>query len=399
MPIGCFQAAWIGRERMKFVLPRLGGALEPGDLVALVGPPRTFHVQLTRLSDGEDRRRRPFPSMPPCSKARPGRSAPPACRCRWPTAARNLHFLDVPRLPGMPPDEAGYVAAAASPWPGRVAVYKSPGTDFALQTLVRRPAITGALLSPLYAGPLYRWDDGNSIYLEVYAGGLSSANDLAVLNGANACAVQNADGEWEIIQFGSAELVGPDRYLLTRLLRGQLGTENAMRNPVETGATFVLLDAAVEASALKPAEARLPLNYRFGPAQKPPSDASFVAAAHTYSGVPNRPYAPVQVRAVKEASGAITLTWVRRTREGGDDWDAVEVPLGETGEAYAVEILSGAGALLRTLSVSGPTASYTSADQTTDFGGAAPSPLNLRVYQVSPSFGRGAPASGLVYFG
>jgi hypothetical protein len=265
-----------------------------------------------------------------------------------------------------------------------------------LQTLVRRPAISGALLSPFYGGPLYRWDEGNSIYLEIYAGGLASADDLAVLGGANAAAVMNADGEWEIVQFAAAELVGPDRYLLKRLLRGQLGTENAMRNPVAAGAPFVLLDAAVEAIALTGAEARLPLNYRFGPAGAPLLDASFVAVAHTFSGVPNRPYAPVQVRGLRQSSGAIALSWVRRTHENGDDWDALEVPLGEAGEAYAVEILGGAS-VVRTLNAASPQATYAAADQTTDFGGAAPSPLNMRVFQVSPSFGRGAPASVAVY--
>jgi hypothetical protein len=308
-----------------------------------------------------------------------------------------LHFLDVPRLPGLAASEAGYVAATAAPWPGRIAVYKSPGADgFTLQTLVRRPAISGALLSPLYAGPLYRWDEGNTIYLEIYAGGLASADDLGVLGGANAAAVRNADGEWEIVQFATAELVGPDRYLLKRLLRGQLGTENAMRNPVAAGAPFVLLDAAVEAVALTAAEARLPFNYRFGPARAPLLDASFVAASHTFSGLPNRPYAPVQVRGARQSGGAIALSWVRRTREDGDDWDAVEVPLGEAGEAYQVDILNGAS-VVRTLTAASPQASYAAADQATDFGGAAPSPLNMRVYQVSPSFGRGAPAAVSVY--
>lgn len=220
-----------------------------------------------------------------------------------------------------------------------------------------------------------------------------------MLNGANACAIRNADGEWEIVQFASAELTGPDRYLLKRLLRGQLGTEGAMRNPVAAGAPFVLLDAAVEASALQPAETRLALNYRFGPVQKPMSDATFLAATHAYAGIPGRPYAPVHVRGSREAGGSIALSWVRRTREGGDDWDALEVPLGETSEAYAVEILSAGGAVLRTLNVSAPAASYAAADQTADFGGPAPSPLNLRVFQVSQAFGRGAPAAGPVYLG
>jgi hypothetical protein len=391
------QAAWVGRERVKFVLPPSRLALEPGDVVQLTTAARSFRCQVTRLNDGEDREAEAVSFDPSVFEGPPGPFRSGALPVPVAYGRAQLHFLDVPRLPGLAASEAGYVAAAATPWPGRIAVYKSPGADgFTLQTLVRRPAISGALLSPLYAGPLYRWDEGNTIYLEIYAGGLASADDLGVLGGANAAAVRNADGEWEIVQFATAELVGPDRYLLKRLLRGQLGTENAMRNPVAAGAPFVLLDAAVEAVALTAAEARLPFNYRFGPARAPLLDASFVAASHTFSGLPNRPYAPVQVRGARQSGGAIALSWVRRTREDGDDWDAVEVPLGEAGEAYQVEILNGPS-VVRTLSVTSPQASYAAADQATDFGGAAPSPLNLRVYQVSPSFGRGAPAAVSAY--
>lgn len=391
------QAAWAGRERAKLVLPPSRQALEPGDLLKLVTAERTFRFQITRLSDGEDREVEAVSFDASVFDGPPGPYRSAGLPAPVTYGRPVLHFLDVPLLPGAPADEAGYLAAAASPWPGRIAVYKSPSTDnYALQTLVRRPAITGALLSPLYSGPLFRWDEGNSIYLEVYAGGLSSAGDLAVLNGANAAAIQNADGEWEIVQFASAALTGPDQYLLTRLLRGQLGTENAMRSPVAAGAPFVLLDSAIEASALNPAEARLPLNYLFGPAPKPISDASYVAASHTYAGVPNRPYAPVEVRRAALSGGDLLLSWRRRTRLGGDDWDAVEVPLGETSEAYEADIYNGSS-VLRTLSAATPSVTYTAAQQTADFGGSAPSPLHVRVYQVSAGFGRGAPAIAAVY--
>ena len=46
------------------------------------------------------------------------------------------------------------------------------------------------------------------------------------------------------------------------------------------------------------------------------------------------PYSPVHVSAVRDSSGNISLTWVRRTRIGGDWQDRVDVPLGEENEAY-----------------------------------------------------------------
>jgi hypothetical protein len=41
------------------------------------------------------------------------------------------------------------------------------------------------------------------------------------------------------VQAGAAELIAPGRYRLTRLLRGQRGTEGAMGNPPPAGARVV----------------------------------------------------------------------------------------------------------------------------------------------------------------
>ncbi len=72
------------------------------------------------------------------------------------------------------------------------------------------------------------------------------------------------------------------------------------------------------------------------------------------------------------------------------------MPLGEASEAYEVDIYNG-GAVVRTLSAATPSATYSAASQTTDFGGPAPSPVSVAVYQVSPTYGRGAPAPATVY--
>jgi SPP1 family predicted phage head-tail adaptor len=88
-------------------------------------------------------------------------------------------------------------------------------------------------------------------------------------------------------------------------------------------------------------------------------------------------------------TGDLALSWVRRTRIGGDSWDSVEVPLAEETERYEVDILDGPD-VVRTISSSTPSLTYTAAEQTADFG-APQSSLSLRVYQLSPVFGRGTP--------
>jgi hypothetical protein len=74
---------------------------------------------------------------------------------------------------------------------------------------------------------------------------------------------------------------------------------------------------------------------------------------------------------------------------GGDSWDAVEVPLAEETERYEVDILDGT-TVKRTLATTTPSATYTAADQTADFG-APQSLVSLRAYQLSTVFGRGTP--------
>ena len=106
------------------------------------------------------------------------------------------------------------------------------------------------------------------------------------------------------------------------------------------------------------------------------------------------PLALVHQTGSRNGPGDLTVTWQRRTRIGGEWRDGTgTVPLSETSEAYKVEILDGpAGEVLRTLSdLSSPTADYTAAAQTADFG-APQATVHLRVVQLSATIGRDFPA-------
>ena len=103
----------------------------------------------------------------------------------------------------------------------------------------------GVLVADFYAGPVSRLDLGNALVVDLFSGTLESVTDITLLGGANAMAVESSPGQWEIVQAGSAELIAAGRYRLTRLLRGQRGTENAVVSVVPTGARVVILDTAV----------------------------------------------------------------------------------------------------------------------------------------------------------
>ncbi len=191
--------------------------------------------------------------------------------------------------------------------------------------------------------------------MELFGGALASLPDIDVFAGGNAAAVKTAGGDWEMLQFAEAELIGTNHYRLTRLLRGQAGTEQAMATGAAIGADFVLLDGAVTPLPLRSDQLGLPLSYRIGAARDDYAAPSFSALTVTAEGVGLTPFAPVQLRYRRDAgSGDITLTWIRRTRFGGVGWELAEVPLNEESEAYRLEILDGAE-VVRSVDLDAPT--------------------------------------------
>jgi len=210
--------------------------------------------------------------------------------------------------------------------------------------------------------------------------------------------VENADGEWEIVQFRTADLIDTNRYRLSMLLRGQRGTEHAMRDPVAAGARVLVLNGAVMQSGLADADMGLPYTWRVGPARRDVSDSAFGAHDVTMSGKGRRPLSPVRLRGRRDhATGDWALSWIRRTRSGGDSWNQTEVPLSEEAEAYDLEILvAPAGDPVRTVTLSTAQYTYTAAQQIADFG-ATQSTVPIRVAQRSATFGRGIPAEATVW--
>lgn len=86
------------------------------------------------------------------------------------------------------------------------------------------------------------------------------------------------------------------------------------------------------------------------------------------------------------ATGDLTLTWKRRARLNANMRDLSDIPLGENGEAYEIDILKG-DTPVRTLTSNVHSVLYSVANQTTDFG-AAQALAGFNAYQTG-KFGRG----------
>lgn len=392
--------AWAARERASFALSPSRLALEPSDVITLAAGGRSYRLRLTETSDGRHKAVEARSIEPRVYEALrvPDRPREPDPVVVYGPAT--AFFLDLPLFRAGEAEETGYVAANASPWPGAIAFYRSPATSgFELNTITELQATYGVTVFDLYSGPLYRYDQSNTLRVALTQGELASVTEEALLNGANLAAVENDDGAWELIQFQNATLVGAATYDLSVLLRGQFGSEAAMRDPVAAGARFILLDEAVTAVAMSRDDLGLLLNWRYGPIDEPIDDISFKTEAHAFAGLGLRPYRPVHLQGKRNpVTGDWTFVWVRRTRAGGDGWDATEVPLGEETELYQLEVLDAlGGAVLRTVTGLGAEAYlYSAADQTADFG-APQSNIAIRVAQLSAVYGAGDPAEVLTY--
>jgi hypothetical protein len=303
-------------------------------------------------------------------------------------------FLDLPLLRGDEPEAAGYIAVAQSPWPGSVAILRSPeDTGFARVASADASATVGVLLDPLPPGPIAVFDRATRLRVRLSGDALASVGEAQLFAGANVAAVLGVSGEWEVLQFLTATLVAPSTYELSGLLRAQAGTDIAMAAGAPTGSRFVCIDGKVARVDLVRSEIGLPLRWMVGPAAQPIGGPRAVTTTHAFAGVGLRPLSPAHVRGARASSGDLVLSWVRRTRIGGDTWDVEDVPLGETSESYEVRILAGAS-VARVLAATEPTVIYTAAQQAADFG-IVPTSLTVEIRQRG-ALGLGSPAHATV---
>jgi hypothetical protein len=206
-----------------------------------------------------------------------------------------------------------------------------------------------------------------------------------------------------VVQALQVELLAPRRYRLTRLLRGQRGTEGAMSRPAPAGARVVVLDEALAPLPVSEAELGLPWNWRVGPASRPISDESYVAPSFTPSGAGLRPFSVVHIEQPwrkARSPGDLTIRWTRRSRAlAADSWGGIDVPLAEEAEAYEVEIMDG-GVVKRTLASNTTSVTYGGTQQIADWGAllVPGDTLGVRIYQLSALVGRGAPAEATLQF-
>lgn len=229
-----------------------------------------------------------------------------------------------------------------------------------------------------------KWDEVNTIDVNCRTGTLSSATEEDVLNGANVIVVDQ-----EIMQFVTATPLGGGSFRLSKLLRGRRGTEWAMGH---TGPKpwFMPALTTTERTNVPVTEVGVDHTYNAVEVGKVYVAPDVPATQDlTVEGNSRKPLSVVHVTSSRDGSNNLTIDWIRRARKEGGWNDFVDVPLDETAETYEIDVYdAGWSSVLRTISVTAPTASYTAAEQTTD--GLTPGdPVNVKIYQTSDVIGRG----------
>jgi len=382
---------WIGREMLTTNLPPSRLALDPGDVVSLANDGRLVDYRITRIGDAGARSIEAIRTDTAIYDLPPGQYRPAKLPDAIVYGPAEVALMDIPQISDTVPAHRPYAAVYAKPWYGTAAVWRSADTSgFALLDTIGQPAHMGVLAADLPAGPLNRFDNGTELLIDLSLGTLTSVTDTELFAGANALAIESASGVWEILQAGNAELVATGSYRLTRLLRGQRGTEDAMDAPALAGARVVMLDSGIQPLSTSEADLGLPWNWRIGPANAAPSDPLMNAQSFTPNDRGLKPFAPAQLRMRREANGDLALRWMRRDRAlVADSWVLTDVPMSEVSETYDLEIISGA-TLIRTITgLTNPAFIYTAAMQAAGFGGPITN-LSVRLYQIG-ALGRGVP--------
>lgn len=392
---------WLERVDVAFVLPPTYAALEVADVITIVDGAATYLLRLIEinyLADGrlECKAKYNNPAIySPSAVGQEGQSTGQVLSHAGPT---NMRLLDMPCVDSTTMNVPGMLSVACGSYTGWTGgtIYESDDSGQSwtgVQGFSAPGSIFGYANNALAAGATHIIDTANSINVRIYSGALSSVTELAMFNGSNHFAI-GLNGRWEIIAARTATAESDGTYTLRNLMRGRFGTEQY----IGTHAVFdqvVLLDPAavrfigMDVAAIN--QARLWRGVTRG--QLIDSAAS---ESVTYTGVNLECLSPIQIRGAKNAASDWSIEWTRRTRTPVEPFSGIAAPLGETGEAYEIEIWDSTFATLkRTITgLSSASATYTNAQQVTDFG-AVQKLIYVKVYQLSATVGRGYAGQGV----
>lgn len=381
--------AWAQRRKIQFRLSLKYSSLEPGDVISvpIFGDPQLFYLIKINIGANFLLECEAIP-YEPSILALTAVATAPAINLSIPSPQTSqLYLLDTNLFKDTDTDFGIYVGADGNnSWrQGSVYVSRNSGNSYDLiQSLITRTT-AGNCLTVLGGASQFIRDKKNTLTVFVN-GELESINDIDFLNGRNCALI----GE-EIIFFKNATLTAANTYVLSELLRGRRGTEWAI-NGHSNSEPFILASGYIERIPGEQLDINAQRLYKVLTTGQLLEDVS--PFPFTSIGNSLKPYAPCHIKGTRDSSENLTISWIRRTRRGGELVDFKDADLSELIEAYEIDILNN-NIVIRTLSATTATATYTAAQQIEDFGTAQPS-IAVRAYQLSAYVGRGYPEEAVI---
>jgi hypothetical protein len=299
----------------------------------------------------------------------------------------DLRVLDIPAISDDADDFGLYVLATGGGSWRNAALYGSTNGgarfDFVLNFLTK--STIGTCQTILGDRSPFVMDNETVLRVQLLSGELESCTMAELLQGENTALVG-----LEMIRFREAVLLAPQTYELRGLIRGARGTEWAIPGHGANEAFYLMTDYVEE---VKGTRGNFGLALQFKGLTSGQS-LDEVGAIESTPQVRLKPWAPVNVRGVRDEDGDLWIRWARRDRKGGELPLFLDPPLSEDAERYELEILNGVAAV-RTVALMSPQFVYPAADQGADFG-SVPGVVEVRVYQMSALVGRGFMGGGVV---
>lgn len=362
-------------QSVSFNLPSSNLALEVGDRVSLPEHSRPEHSEVWQISRIEragssgalsrvSARASVDAAAATAHVALTTPSFPPPIS--W-AAKPEIMCLDIPNYSGTNRDGV-LVGVKLSPF-SRAQI--SSGHH---SVLVTQPVLSGQIDTAFDIGPIGRFDNAAQFEFTLMGGEFSAVSNSDLFSGQNRFAVETQRGldtaEWEILQIAELVLIGPNRYRASMLLRGQSGSDADMR-AVEIGARIVWLGQGFETLVIDVEQGE-------------EMTLSAIAAGRqggpltlTYQARHLRPLSPVHAK-ITSSETELSVSWIRRTRIGGDSWGGLDVLLGEDAPLFRVQAFEN-GMLIETVETDATFAVLQS--QTADY---------LEISQGSTTYGFGA---------
>lgn len=303
----------------------------------------------------------------------------------------DFELLDIPILRDVDDLPGHYVAVKlnsdSANWTSAAIYTSADDLTYTPVTTIADQAVIGRSIGTLatWTGGNV-WDEENTVTVTVGSGVLTSATRDEVLNSQSVNAAVLGS---EVFQYRTATLVSTGIYTLSGLLRGRRGTEWAVSTHADEDVFVALSTSGLRFIPLQTSDLGHAFYYKAPSAGQRLSSVD--AQTLTPMGVGLECFSPVDARANRVSTDTV-ITWIRRTRLSTSlvGATAISAPLGEDTEAYEVDVYSSSGfaTVLRTITATSATCTYTLAQQTTDFG-SGQSTLYVKIYQMSALTGRG----------